>query len=220
MSVLNAIAPPINHCRAGTQIKAGFYSWSLLLVSSCVWALGASVAECAPESHTTASPRLIPPPGAGTGKPATRFGDSVSRNAEGGEFDQRELSALNLLGIQYARGQGVKKNPALAKRFFLRSAIQGYTPAMANLGTLYEIGAKGHSDLQRAYAWVRAALSFGVPEDDHDETVIKLWMFAARLGPERIESAERLADVIATRIVESCKCSPGQETELASIDFL
>src|SRR5277367_277036 len=150
MSVLNAIAPPINHCRAGTQIKAGFYSWSLLLVSSCVWALGASVAERAPESHTTASPRLIPPPGAGTGKPATRFGDSVSRNAEGGEFDQRELSALNLLGIQYARGQGVKKNPALAKRFFLRSAIQGYTPAMANLGTLYEIGAKRHSDLQNA----------------------------------------------------------------------
>jgi TPR repeat protein len=105
-------------------------------------------------------------------------------------------------------------------RFFLQSAIQGYTPAMANLGTLYEIGALSHSDFRRAYAWVRAALSFGVPEEDHDETVSKLWTISARLGPERIESAERLADVIAIRIVETCKCLPGGEPELASAGFL
>jgi len=132
----------------------------------------------------------------------------------------REPSALNLLGIRYAKGQGVKRNRGLAMRFFLRSAIQGYTPAMANLGTLYEIGAMRGSDFQRAYAWMRTALSFGVPEEDHDETVMKLWTIAARLGPDRIESAERLADVIAARIVENCKCYPGQEPELASIDFL
>ena len=137
--------------------------------------------------------------------------------AKGEEFDLRELSALNLLGIRYAKGQGVERNPRLAMRFFLRSAIQGYTPAMANLGTLYEIGAKRHSDFRRAYAWVRAALWFGVPEEDRDETVLKLWMIAARLGPERIESAERLADVVAIRIIESCKCSPGQEPQWASI---
>jgi TPR repeat protein len=93
-------------------------------------------------------------------------------------------------------------------RYFLRSAIQGYTPAMANLGTLYEIGAATHADFRRAYAWVRTALSFGVPEVDHDETVSKLWMIAARLDPERIESAERLADVIVIRIVESCSREP------------
>jgi len=168
---------------------SGFSSWSLVLVSLC-WALGPSVADCAPESRTTASP------------------------------PQMELSALNLLGIRYAKGQGVKRNPGLAMRLFLRSAIQGYTPAMANLGTLYEIGATGHSDFQRAYAWVRAALSFGVPDVDHDETVLKLWMIAAQLSPDRIETAERLADVIATRIVEACECSPGREPELASNHFL
>lgn len=129
-------------------------------------------------------------------------------------------STLNLLGIRYAKGQGVKKNPALAMRFFLRSAIQGYTPAMANIGTLYEVGITTHSDFRRAYAWVRAALEFGVPEEDHDATVSKLWMIAARLGPDGIESAERLADAIAVRIVETCQCSPGNEPELASIHFL
>jgi hypothetical protein len=127
-----------------------------------------------------------------------------------------KMSALNLLGIRYAKGRGVKKNPRLAMRFFLRSAIQGYTPARANLGTRYEIGATGHADFRRAYAWVRAALSFGVPEKDHDDTVLKLWVIAQRLDPGRIESAERLADVIGIEIVERCKCFPGQEPELAS----
>jgi hypothetical protein len=40
---------------------------------------------------------------------------------------------------------------------------------------------------------------------------------AARLGPDRIESAERLADVVATWIVESCRCFPGREADVASI---
>jgi Sel1 repeat-containing protein len=218
MRVLNVIAVPMNRSRAGTIIKSGFSVCWLVLVSLCIWVPRPSVAECAPE-RTTASPRQIPPSAAGTVKPASRFGGSVTRKAEGAELDQ-ELSALNLLGIRYAKGQGVKRNPGLAMRFFLRSAIQGYTPAMANLGTLYEIGAIRQSDFQRAYAWVRAALWFDMREEDHDETVLKLWMIAARLGPDRIESAERLADVIAARIVESCKCSPGQEPELASNHFL
>jgi TPR repeat protein len=197
MRVLNVIAAP--HSRAGTIVKSGFSVCSLVLVSLCM-VLQPSVAECAPE-RTIASPRQILP------------------SAAGAEFDQ-ELSALNLLGIRYAKGQGVKRNPGLAVRFFLRSAIEGYTPAMANIGTLYETGAIGQSDFQRAYAWVRAALRFDMHEEAHDETVLKLWMIAARLGPDRIQSAERLADAIATRIVESCKCSPGQEPELASNHFL
>jgi hypothetical protein len=128
MSVLKAIARPMNDCRAGTCINVGFYSWSLLLVSSIVWALGPSVAECAPESRTIASSRLIPPSAAGAVKRASRYGNSVTRNTEGGVFDQRELSALNLLGIRYAKGRRVKRNHALAMKFFLRSAIHGYTP--------------------------------------------------------------------------------------------
>jgi hypothetical protein len=94
--------------------------------------------------------------------------------------------------------------------------MQGYTPAMTNIGTLYEIGATGHRNLSRAYAWVRAALSFGVPQEDHDTTVLKLGMIAAQLGSDNIGAAEGLAETIATRVVETCECSPGQETELAS----
>ncbi len=59
------------------------------------------------------------------------------------------------------------------------------------------------------------ALAFGVPEEEHDTTVLKLGMLAARLGSDNIGGAERLADVIASKIVETCECSPAQETELA-----
>jgi Sel1 repeat-containing protein len=123
---------------------------------------------------------------------------------------------LNLRGIQYAKGRGVKKNPAMAMRFFLRSAMQGYTPAMANIGTLYEIGATGRPNHYRAYAWMRTALSFGVPEEDRDATLLKLGMIAGRLGSGNVGGAEGLARVFATRIVDTCQCSPGQETQLAT----
>jgi hypothetical protein len=42
---------------------------------------------------------------------------------------------------------------------------------------------------------VRTALSFGVPEEDHDATVLKLGMIVARLGSDNIGAAERLAGV-------------------------
>jgi TPR repeat protein len=45
-------------------------------------------------------------------------------------------NSLNHLRISYAKGKQGKRNPRLAMRFPIRSAMRGYTPAMANLGTL------------------------------------------------------------------------------------
>jgi TPR repeat protein len=182
---------------------------SLALVCSCMSTLDLfAAASSSPDSRAGAAPRGI----------ASVSFDSISigPTASIGEFDQRDLSALNLLGIRYAKGQGVNRDPRLAMRFFLLAALKGYTPAMANVGTLYETGATGRPNQHLAYAWVRAALSFGVPEEDHDATVLKLGMIAARLGSRHIDAAERLAGAIATRVAETCQCSPRQETELAS----
>lgn len=191
-----------------TTAKSGFVS-SLAMVSLCMWtpdlfAAGASSLD---------SPASAPPRGIFT---VSRRGYSIGQTVQSSEFDQRELLALNLLGIRYAKGQGVKRNPGIAMRFFLRSALKGYTPAMANIGTLYEIGATGRPNRLRAYAWVRTALSFGVPEEDHDATVLKLGMIVARLGSDNIGAAERLAGANAAHVIETCQCSPDQETELAS----
>lgn len=73
---------------------------------------------------------------------------------------------------QVRKRRGSKKNAGMAMRFFLRSAMQGYTPAMANIGTLYEMGAAGRPNFHRTYAWVRTALSFGVPEENRDATLL------------------------------------------------
>jgi hypothetical protein len=194
--------------RPGCIMKSYHFISSLTFVGLFLWTLNLSAAEFFPvDSRASAPRRKIFAVG--------RSGVSPRPLARDIESDQHELSALNLLGIQYVRGRGVKRNPRMAMRYFLRSAMHGYTPAMANIGTLYENGATGHTDLRRAYAWVRTALAFGVPDEEHDTTVFKLGMLAARLGSDNVEGAERLAEVIASRVVETCECSPAQETELA-----
>jgi hypothetical protein len=192
---------------AGCIMKGSHLISSLAFVGLLMWTLNLSAAEFFPLDSRASAPR----------QEILAVGRSgVSRMPlQDSELDQHELSALNLLGIQYVKGRGVKSNPQMSMRYFLRSAMHGYTPAMANIGTLYENGATGHTDLRRAYAWVRTALAFGVPEEEHDTTVFKLGMIAARLGSDNIGRAEMLADVIAARIVETCECSPAQETELA-----
>ena len=182
---------------------------SLALVCSCMWTCDLlAAASSSPDPRAGASPRVI--------SSVSHNSVSIGPAASISEFEQRDLSALNLLGIRYAKGQGVNRDAGLAMRFFLLAALKGYTPAMANVGTLYETGATGRPNQHRACAWVRAALSFGVPEEDHDATVLKLGMISARLGSSHIGAAERLAGAIATRVAETCQCSPRQETELAS----
>jgi TPR repeat protein len=104
-------------------MKSGFYISSLALVGLCMWPLDLFAAACSSlDSHAGA-------PAHGSFA-VNRYGVSIGPTAQGS--DQRELGALNLLGIRYAKGQGVKKNPRTAMGFFLLSALKGYTPAMAN----------------------------------------------------------------------------------------
>jgi hypothetical protein len=114
---------------------------------------------------------------------------------------------LNHLGIMYARGRGVPKSARLATKLFRQLAMDGYTPAMVNLGTLYERGRAGRRDHRRAYAWIRAALALGVPKEHYDATLFKLGMIAGHLGAGQTTSAERLSLAIIDRIGECCEYS-------------
>jgi TPR repeat protein len=191
---------------------------------TCLWAsigllicmLGPALADSfAPEPPTRSLSRSIVSPPTQVDQDTECNCTSIGSAPRSDRISERELSGLNLLGIQYARGRGVKRNPRMAMKIFVRAAIRGYTPAMANLGTLFEIGSFGAPDLQRAYAWLRAALSFGVPEQDHDATVMKLGMIAARPDASAITRSESMAEALARQIVDACNCSPGRETELA-----
>jgi TPR repeat protein len=114
---------------------------------------------------------------------------------------------LNRLGIMYAQGRGVPKSARLAMKLFRQLAMDGYTPAMVNLGTLYERGRAGRRDHRQAYAWIRAALALGVPKKDYDATLFKLGMIAVHLGTVQTTSAERLALAVIDRIGERCEYS-------------
>jgi TPR repeat protein len=115
--------------------------------------------------------------------------------------DQYILDAINHLGIRYARGRGVAKDSRAALKMFKMLAVEGYTPGMVNLGIAYELGLIGRRDHRRAYAWIRAALALGVPQDDYDATVFKLGIVVGKLGIARLGSADRLAAGIVEEII-------------------
>src|SRR5271168_3908601 len=64
-------------------------------------------------------------------------GISLTDSPPSADRDLRE--AVNRLAIMYARGRGLPKKPRLAFKLFRTMAIEGYTPAMVNLGTIYEL---------------------------------------------------------------------------------
>jgi TPR repeat protein len=142
-------------------------------------------------------------------------GISLTDSPPSADRDRRE--AVNRLAIMYARGRGLPKKPRLALKLFRMMADDGYTPAMVNLGTIYELGLASRRDHRRAYAWIRAALMLGVPEEDRDATNFKLGMVAAQLGTAQTRAAERLATGIIEAIAAQCERGHPQYTDAVLI---
>jgi TPR repeat protein len=132
------------------------------------------------------------------------------------EGHENSRDAINRLGIQYARGRGVSKNYKLAFKLFKQLAMDGYTPGMVNLGTLYEWPGTGWQDHRRAYAWIRAALSVGVEESDYDSTVLKLAIIAGKMGMVKLVDAERLATRITVDIIDRCGSSTDRYGDISA----
>jgi len=131
--------------------------------------------------------------------------------------DQSILDAINHLGIRYARGRGVAKDSRAALKMFKMLAVEGYTPGMVNLGIAYELGLGGRHDHRRAYAWIRAALALGVPQDDYEATIFKLGVVVGKLGIARVGSADRLAADIVEEILSRRESPAPVHTEDSTI---
>jgi TPR repeat protein len=113
--------------------------------------------------------------------------------------DKGDADAMNMLGLMSLQGLGVTRNRRNAMKLFGQSAYLGCSSAMLNLGILYAAGRDVKHDNRLAYGWLSAALSFGVPAEEHDATVYILGITAARLGPNQLARAEELArKIIAT----------------------
>jgi hypothetical protein len=75
----------------------------------------------------------------------------------------------------------------------------------------------GRRDHRRAYAWIRAALALGVPQDDYDATVFKLGIVVGKLGIARLGSADRLATGIVEEIISRRKSQAQVHAQDAAI---
>jgi TPR repeat protein len=123
--------------------------------------------------------------------------------------EKGDADAMNMLGLMYAQGLGVTRSRANAIELFERSAYLGCSSAMVNLGSLY--ATESGVDKRLAYAWVRAALLFGVPAEERDATVYILGTIVARLGSNQLAGAEELARNIVVTIVN--REAPKQDRE-------
>lgn len=96
--------------------------------------------------------------------------------------------AEELIGVMYATGLGVERDPVRAFEWYLRSAMKGHPGAQSGVGWYYEVGlGMPGPDLTRAYMWYVLSAIGGDPDAAiSQEEVIK------KMSREEIEHAHIL----------------------------
>ncbi len=89
------------------------------------------------------------------GVAALRRGDYGTARAELTPLAERgNARAQYLLGRMYARGAGVGRDVAEARRWYRRAAVQGVAAAQLELGMALELGRGGRHDADAALTWI------------------------------------------------------------------
>jgi TPR repeat protein len=109
--------------------------------------------------------------------------------------DQGNAAAQALLGKMYSSGQGVSQDYAKAVALYRTAAGQGYAPAQNNIGLMYENGQGVPQDYVQAHMWFDLAASRfpAVDAEDRDKAVKNRDLMAAKMTPEQIAEAQKLA---------------------------
>ena len=103
--------------------------------------------------------------------------------ARSGNADAEEL-----IGVMYALGLGVERDPERAFEWYLRSSLKGHPGAQSGLGWYYELGlGMPAPDLVRAYLWYGLSAIGGDPD-----AVISLEEIQKRMTSEEIDRAQVL----------------------------
>ncbi|MEM9047968.1 MAG: tetratricopeptide repeat protein [Pseudomonadota bacterium] len=98
--------------------------------------------------------------------------------------------AEELIGVMYALGLGVPRDPVRAFEWYLRAAMKGHAGAASGVGWYYEVGlGMPAPDLIRAYTWYTLSAIGGDPDAAiSQEEVVK------KMTAEEIEKAQLLID--------------------------
>jgi hypothetical protein len=99
------------------------------------------------------------------------------------------------LGDMYENGWGVPKDPSEAAKWYRRAAAQGEPHAQFSLGFMYRKGTGVPEDLVLAHMWLNVAASRLVKAwETRNYVVAAREEVAAKLGPEELARARRLAE--------------------------
>jgi TPR repeat protein len=105
--------------------------------------------------------------------------------ARSGNADAEEL-----IGVMYALGLGVERDPERAFEWYLRSSMKGHPGAQSGLGWYYELGlGLPAPDLVRAYLWYGLSSIGGDPD-----AVLSLEEVQKRMTADEISRAQVLID--------------------------
>ena len=105
--------------------------------------------------------------------------------ARSGNADAEEL-----IGVLYALGLGVKRDPERAFEWYLRASMKGHPGAQSGIGWYYELGlGMPAPDLVRAYMWYALSTIGGDPD-----AVDSLAEIQNRMTKEQIERAQILVN--------------------------
>lgn len=100
--------------------------------------------------------------------------------ARSGNADAEEL-----IGVMYALGLGVERDPERAFEWYLRSAMKGHPGAQSGVGWYYELGlGMPAPDLVRAYMWYTLSAIGGDPD-----AAISLEEVVKKMTPDEIARA-------------------------------
>ncbi|RKP13193.1 hypothetical protein BJ684DRAFT_1081, partial [Piptocephalis cylindrospora] len=99
--------------------------------------------------------------------------------------------AAGLLGRMYYRGEGVKKDVEVARRWFLCAADEGNADGLYGLGDMYLTGANGIQDTDKAIRFLSKAASKGHVES---LSTLGLMAFEARKDDEAMQWFTHAAD--------------------------
>ncbi|MEM6385303.1 MAG: tetratricopeptide repeat protein [Pseudomonadota bacterium] len=105
--------------------------------------------------------------------------------ARSGNADAEEL-----IGVMYALGLGVERDPERAFEWYLRSSMKGHPGAQSGVGWYYEVGlGMTAPDLVRAYMWYALSAIGGDPD-----AAISLEEVVKKMTADEIARAQVLID--------------------------
>lgn len=122
--------------------------------------------------------------------------------------ERGEVEAMNTVGEIFEQGLGTEPNYTVARFWYEKAAVEGYSPAQVNLARMYDAGLGVERDPITALAWYRKA--WGIPEEER--------LLSEAEVAVQVEEAESKAAAVAAENRELAALLEKAQTEQASAE--